>query len=228
MRDVSPFWFNAAGVDQIVVDPNARRRADRGVPRQGQGRRRRTSCRRSSTRCRPAGWRPCSPIPTSRAPARRRHRRVRRRRRLRRHRHRLRAVRVRRRSRHVGGDPTELGRVHHRTRRPPPRRRTNPDRQHPAGVRRRPDGRQRLLGVRLRRASPRTSTTIRIMAYDFSVEEAGPIAPLAWVESAITGAHRSDRVARTSWCSGCRRTAATGRRSCRGECPADSSRVARA
>ena len=30
--------------------------------------------------------------------------------------------------------------------------------------------------------------TIRIMAYDFSVEEAGPIAPLAWVESTITGA----------------------------------------
>jgi Glycosyl hydrolases family 18 len=29
---------------------------------------------------------------------------------------------------------------------------------------------------------------IRIMAYDFSVDEAGPIAPLAWVESAITGA----------------------------------------
>ncbi len=23
MRDVSPFWFNAIGVDQIVVDPNA-------------------------------------------------------------------------------------------------------------------------------------------------------------------------------------------------------------
>ncbi|MET0908363.1 MAG: glycosyl hydrolase family 18 protein [Ilumatobacteraceae bacterium] len=30
--------------------------------------------------------------------------------------------------------------------------------------------------------------TIRIMAYDFSVDEAGPIAPLAWVESTITGA----------------------------------------
>ena len=30
--------------------------------------------------------------------------------------------------------------------------------------------------------------TIRIMAYDFSVAEAGPIAPLAWVESTITGA----------------------------------------
>ena len=28
---------------------------------------------------------------------------------------------------------------------------------------------------------------IRIMAYDFSVDEPGPIAPLAWVESAITG-----------------------------------------
>lgn len=29
---------------------------------------------------------------------------------------------------------------------------------------------------------------IRIMAYDYSVSEPGPIAPLAWVESAITGA----------------------------------------
>ncbi len=30
--------------------------------------------------------------------------------------------------------------------------------------------------------------TIRIMAYDFSVADAGPIAPLAWVETTITGA----------------------------------------
>ena len=29
---------------------------------------------------------------------------------------------------------------------------------------------------------------IRIMAYDFSVEDPGPIAPMAWVESAITAA----------------------------------------
>ncbi len=30
--------------------------------------------------------------------------------------------------------------------------------------------------------------TIRIMAYDYSVDEPGPIAPLAWVEAAINGA----------------------------------------
>ena len=84
-------------------------------------------------------------------PPRRRHRDVRRRRRLRRHRHRLRAVRLRRRPRHVGGDAPELGGVHRRAVAAAARRRAHADRQHPAGLRRRPDRRQRLLGLRLRR-----------------------------------------------------------------------------
>ncbi len=50
--------------------------------------------------------------------------------------------------------PSELGGVHHRTRRPTARRRSDVERQHPARVRRRPDDRQWLLGLRLRSDRP--------------------------------------------------------------------------
>ena len=62
--------------------------------------------------------------------------------------------------------------------RPPARRRSHADRQHPARLRRRPDRRQRLLGLRLRRRSRRSSTRIRVMAYDYSTpSDAGPDRP---------------------------------------------------
>ena len=75
-----------------------------------------------------------------------------------RHRHRLRAVRLRRRARHLGIDTPELGRLRRGARRPPARRRADPDRQRPARLRRRADRRQRVLGLRLRARSRRTST----------------------------------------------------------------------
>ena len=78
-------------------------------------------------------------------------REVRRRRRLRRTRHRLRAVRLRRRPRHVGGDAPELGGIRRRAVAAPARRWAHADGEHPSGLRRWPNGRQRLLGLRLRR-----------------------------------------------------------------------------
>jgi len=37
MREVSPFWFNAAGVDEIVVDPNASAELTQAFIEQAEG-----------------------------------------------------------------------------------------------------------------------------------------------------------------------------------------------
>ena len=84
-------------------------------------------------------------------------------------------------------DTPELGRLHHRARRPAPCRGPDAERQHPAGVRRGQTVDSGYWVYDYGAIAPHVDT-IRIMAYDFSVEESGPIAPLAWVESTITGA----------------------------------------
>ena len=58
----------------------------------------------------------------------------------------------------------------------------------PRRVRRRDQTATAGTGCTTTGRSPSTSTHLRIMAYDFSTAEPGPIAPLAWVESTITGA----------------------------------------
>ena len=101
-------------------------------------------------------------------------------------RHRLRAVRLRRRSRHLGGDAAELGGVRGGAGRAPPR-----------------DGRTLTVSIPWISGDGTESDpgywvydyaaitphvdNIRIMAYDYSVPsgEPGPIAPMPWVEQII-------------------------------------------
>ncbi len=203
MREVSPFWFNAVGVDQIVVDPNASVETDRRSSWTPCGASTSTCCPRSSTRCRPARWRRSSPIPITRDAACRDDPGVRRRWRLRRHRHRLRAVRVRRRPRHLGDHAAELGRVHRGAR----RRRCTPTvarsrSAFPPVYDARPDRRQWLLGLRLRgdrrarRSDPHHD--LRLLR-----RRAGSDRP---ARVGRVGDHRGDRsrpVRPTSWCSAC-------------------------
>ena len=133
MRDVSPFWFNAVGVDQIVIDPNAD--ADLTTSFMDEAKGSTANVVPSIVDAMPAGGMAALLAdPTSRTAH-------------------VDAIArfaadgdfdgididyeqfaYRRRSGDLGRHSTELGGVHHRTRRPPPRRWSHPDREHPADL----------------------------------------------------------------------------------------------
>ena len=177
-----------SGSTEIVVDPDASVRAHRPVHGQGPSP---PTCERGPVdRRRHAGrghgGGAGRPDDTCRSTSKRSG--LRRAGRIRRDRHRLRTVRLRRRPGHVGDDPSELGGVHRRTRRPALHA----------------DGRTLTVSIPPVYDAGQTPESgywvydygaivehvdrIRIMAYDYSVAEPGPIAPLDWVESTITGA----------------------------------------
>ena len=111
MREVSPFWFNAVGVDQIVVDPNASPELTAEFMDTVKGLD--VDVLPSIIDALPAGeMAAILADPTTRAQHVASHPGVRRRWRLRRHRHRLRTVRIRRRARHLVDHEAELGGVH--------------------------------------------------------------------------------------------------------------------
>ena len=147
--------------------------------------------------------------------------RVRRRRRLRRARHRLRAVRVRRRSRHVGHDATELGGLHRGAVATPARRWANADREHPARVRRRPDRRQRLLGLRLRRhhAARRHHPGDGLRLHGAVREPRSDRPAGVGASGSSLGGRALSPATRRSSCSASRCTATTGSVGTTGQCP---------
>ena len=156
-HQISPFWYEVTGVSTIQPYANTPRGGDRRVRRQGA--RPRHPARRLAVR--PHGTRRDggdARRPRVAGRPHRRHRRLRRRARLPGHRHQLRELRLQRRAGHVGDDTPGVGDVHRGALRPPPRRRAVAHRQRAAGVRRRADRGQRVLGLRLRGRSPRTST----------------------------------------------------------------------
>ena len=179
LHELSPFWFRTTGVDTIAVE--AQTPTDQADQFIDTARRHQVPLVASILDGTEAGvMAGILADPAQRA----RHvdaiADVRRRRRLRRHRHRLRAVRLRRRPRHVGDDAPELGGVRRRAVAAAARRRAHADRQHPAGVRRRPDRRQRLLGLRLRgdHAARRHDPRHGLRLLGRRRASPGPIAPL--------------------------------------------------
>ncbi len=171
--------------------PDEERRPTSSSPRRA------TAASRSSPRCTtrtaPGVMAAMLADPESAGRPHRRDRRLRRRARLPGHRHQLRELRLQRRPGHVGDDTPELGDVHRGARRPPPRRRAAAHRQRAAG--RTTTGRPRTAatGCTTTAAIAPHVDAIRVMAYDYSVADPGPIAPLDWVEELIDGSHRGRR-----------------------------------
>ena len=90
----------------------------------------------------------------------------------------------------MADDTSELGGVRDRTRRPSARRWSDPDGEHPPLY----DADETAdtgFWVYDHGAIAEVVDRIRIMAYDYSTGEPGPIAPLAWVEQAIEGTKKA-------------------------------------